>query len=134
MLLTRKKPANRDFLLPANALTAGMSLFTGQDILDVEIVSDPAVADRSAGRWCDQCNEHGSHHSDRHALFFTVRVTAYYGSADPVDDVHRQAQSKTVVFDFDEMVSLTDFPATAVPAANHALAVPADLGALPAAT
>ena len=25
--------------------------------------------DRSAGRWCEHCGIHGSHHTDRHQLF-----------------------------------------------------------------
>lgn len=27
------------------------------------------VEERSAGRWCAECREHGSHHTDRHAEF-----------------------------------------------------------------
>jgi hypothetical protein len=125
MLLNRTKPANRDFLLPANALTSGMSLYTGEDILAVETVPHRAVADRSAGRWCAFCDQHGSHHTDRHALFFTIEVTTYWSSSDPVEDAHRRTAAQTIAFDFDQMVSLTDFPTTSVPVASHALAVPA---------
>lgn len=28
-----------------------------------------ASMDRSAGRWCDRCEQHGSHHTERHDEF-----------------------------------------------------------------
>lgn len=30
------------------------------------------VFDRSAGRWCDACDQHGSHHSDQHDGFLSI--------------------------------------------------------------
>lgn len=31
------------------------------------------MEDRSAGRWCDECQQHGSHYTDRHVLVVTPR-------------------------------------------------------------
>lgn len=36
---------------------------------------------RSAGRWCAECNQHGSHHTDKHAEFAPLPTEA--GDADP---------------------------------------------------
>lgn len=36
--------------------------FVSQDLMD-------KFFDRSAGRWCDTCNMHGSHHTDKHDRF-----------------------------------------------------------------
>ena len=44
-------------------------------------MSDPATdainavfTDRSAGRWCEQCRQHGSHHTERHDDFASHAV------------------------------------------------------------
>ncbi|WP_422758803.1 hypothetical protein [Paenarthrobacter sp. C1] len=52
-----------------------------------------ALEDRSAGRWCSECREHGSHHTDRHAEFVPVLHTPEEAAAgpQPVRRAHRAA-------------------------------------------
>lgn len=33
---------------------------------------DAAFPDRSAGRWCARCEQHGSHHTERHENFLAA--------------------------------------------------------------
>ena len=38
----------------------------------VASVMNRAFPDRSAGRWCDTCDQHGNHHTDQHDTFLAA--------------------------------------------------------------
>lgn len=46
---------------------------------------DKVHPDRGAGRWCDECDQHGSHHTDRHESLATF-IREYYANLLVVDN------------------------------------------------
>lgn len=54
-------------------MVEALTVETGAPI-DVPIEMMNAVYDRSAGRWCGACKQHGSHHTDRHDEFAQVAI------------------------------------------------------------
>jgi hypothetical protein len=119
-LFTRRapEPSLRTFGLPAHALVTGMSLADGRAVLGSQTVLDSE--DRSAGRWCAECDQHGSHHTDRHPLFARVVVSVESVS---MENASGDFALTSLTFGWDEIVPMTDFPGTRVPGAAHALAV-----------
>ena len=58
-------------------LTARTVLADGSTVLDVtvsEFGPDRSPVDRSAGRYCATCAQHGSHHTDTHDEFMTAAI------------------------------------------------------------
>jgi hypothetical protein len=43
----------------------------------------PCRRDRSAGRWCAVCNEHGSHHTERHDDFHNPLAYCWHHGYEP---------------------------------------------------
>ena len=115
----RTLPATRRVALPAHAVLAGMNLWDGRRV--ERIVTSLATGDdRTAGRWCAECNEFGSHHTDRHIDFLTITATV---EQMPIEDGSGTFTSRTLTWTGREQVDLTDFPGTRVRASDQPLAV-----------
>lgn len=45
---------------------------------DADLI-DRSFPDRSAGRWCATCEQHGTHHTDKHEEFLAAAREDFYG-------------------------------------------------------
>jgi hypothetical protein len=63
---TTPVPGSGDILALRQRLYADL---VEQQVIDVIDGACPQGHDRSAGRWCAECGQNGSHHTDRHAEF-----------------------------------------------------------------